>query len=61
MVAITKTRLLILRFSMAASDLKPKEFNRTLAIDFIADLIRRRVIAWLGRDEIIGWSILEVV
>lgn len=53
MADITKTRLLILWFSMAVSDLKPKEFNRTLPIDFIADQIRRRVMTWMAQDEIV--------
>lgn len=53
MVDITKTRLLILWFSMAASDLKANDFNRTLPIDFIADQIRRRVTTWLVQDEIV--------
>jgi len=53
MVDITKTRLLILRFSMAASDLQPNEFNGTLPIDFIADQIKRRVTTWVVQDEIV--------
>lgn len=61
MVDITKTRLLILWFSMAASDLKPNDFNRTLPIDFIADQIRRRVTTWLVQDEIVERGILEIV
>lgn len=43
MVDITKTRLPILELSMAASDLKPNEFNRTLSMDFIADQTRGRL------------------
>jgi len=45
---ITKTGLLILWFSVAASDLKPNEFNRILPIDFIADQVRRVVNTWLA-------------
>lgn len=61
MVDITKTRLLTLWFSAAASDLKPDELNRMLPVDFIAGRIRRRVTTWLAQDKKVEGSVLEVV
>lgn len=61
MVDITKTRLLTLWFSAAASDLKPDELNRMLPVDFIAGQIRRRVTTWLAQDKKVEGSVLGVV